>query len=288
MVTAGPEPPRGHEFERILGAVHRFPMPDTKRLVYSERRFATVAEQGALAEGEFDLGFLEQKPLPMLVPLEVRRVAETGQEILVAGPDDPLGPGSELVEHVGWVEPCPILPRAGDVLHTGPWSVVALLRLVDQRAWRHRYRSATLGEAVDGVSLGCLGRREAPGTVALRIRSDGRLASELCSPGRASRDPRKVGRWVGEPLSAHGAARLRGAASRLRHLTRNFADRRLAQEDGELLGYLPRQLMPGCSTLYSTIHPVTGDQLVTLSPREAEEAGYVLDGVLGAIFAPPQ
>jgi hypothetical protein len=51
---------------------------------------------------------------------------------------------------------------------------------------------------------------------------------------------------------------MRGAASRLRHLARHFRSRRLSEEEGETLGYLPRRHMPGCST----IHPVTGDQLV--------------------------
>jgi hypothetical protein len=80
---------------------------------------------------------------------------------------------------------------------------------------------------------------------------------------------------------------MRGAASRLWHLVRHFRARRLAEEEGVTLGYLPRQHMPGCSTLYSTIHPVTGDQLVTRAPQEATDAGYVMDGILGAIFDPP-
>jgi hypothetical protein len=61
----------------------------------------------------------------------------------------------------------------------------------------------------------------------------------------------------------------------------------LTEEEGEILGYLPRQVMPGCSILYSTIHPVTGDQLVTRVRHEATDAGYVMDGILGAIFDPP-
>jgi hypothetical protein len=225
----------------------------------------------------------------MLERLELRRIVETGQVILVAGPRDPLSFASERVELLGWVEACPIPPHADDVLHTGPWAVVGLRRQVDGRAWRHRYRVDPLGEAVEGSLLGSVGRHAVPGTVALRLRPDGRLASELVTPGRASRDPRKVGRWLGEPLGADNdpSARLRGAASRLRHLARNSGSRRLAEEEGEILGYLPRQSMPGCSTLYSTIHPVTGDQLVTRSPHEATNAGYVMDGILGAIFDPP-
>lgn len=289
MVTAGRESPPGYAFEHALGSVHRFPEPDTKRLIYADHRFEMSSRQGYLAEGEYDLGYLEQQPLPMLERLELRRVVETGQEILVAGPRDPLSRIAERVELLGWVEACPIPPHAGDVLHTGPWAVVGLRRQVDGRTWRHRYRVDPLGEALEGSLLGSVGRHAVPGTVALRLRPDGRLASELVSPGRASRDPRKIGRWLGEPLGADSdaSARLRGAASRLRHLARNPGSRRLAEEEGETLGHLPRQSMPGCSTLYSTIHPVTGDQLVTLSPDEATDAGYVMDGILGAIFDPP-
>jgi len=289
MVTAGRESPRGHALEHVLGSVHRFPAPDTKRLIYANHRFAMSSEQGDLAEGEYDLGFVEQQLLPMLERLELRRVAETGQEILVAGPRDPLSRASERVELLGWVEACPIPPHADDVLHTGPWAVVGLRRQVDGRTWRHRYRVDPLGEAVEGSLLGSVGRHAVPGAVVLRLRPDGRLASELVTPGRASRDPRKIGRWLGEPLGADSDAssRLRGAASRLRHLARNSGSRRLVEEEGEILGYLPRQSMPGCSTLYSTIHPVTGDQLVTRSPDEATDAGYVMDGILGAIFDPP-
>jgi hypothetical protein len=71
------------------------------------------------------------------------------------------------------------------------------------------------------------------------------------------------------------------------HLAIHHRDRRLVGGDGETLGYLCREIIPGCSTLYSTIHPVTGDQLVTRFPQEATEAGYVMDGILGAIFDPP-
>lgn len=290
MVTAGRESPRGYAFERILGSVHRFPAPDTKRLIHGNQRFATSDEQGDLAEDEYDLGYIEQQRLPMLEALELRRVAETGQEILVAGPDDPLSRASERVRLLGWVEACPIPPRSGDVLRRGPWGVVGLRRQVEGRAWKHRYCVDLLDDAGEGFPLGSLNRHAVSGAVPLRLRPDGRLASELCAPGRASRDPRKIGRWVAEPLrGGHGVATgIRGAGSRLRHLLRHFRGRRLIDEEGETLGYLWHQSVPGASTLYSTIHPVTGDQLVTRSPREATDAGYVMDGILGAIFDPSQ
>ena len=291
IVTPAREAPRGHLLEHVLGVSRRFPAPGAERLTHADDRFALSGEQGDLGEGEYDLGYIERQRLPTLEKLEVRRIPETGQETLVAGSNDPLIDGSEPVEPLGWIEPCPILPRAGDILHTGPWAVVFLGRELDRREWRHRYRAGGAGSGGEAVQLGWLHPEAGPGMVALRLRSDGRLASELCTPGRASRDPRKLGRWIGEPLAdaKRPNERLRGSASRLRHLVRHGRSRRLATaEEGEILGYLRRQGMPGCSTLYSTIHPITGDQFVTCSPEEASAAGYVIDGILGAIFDPPR
>ena len=288
-ITPERRPIKGHRFERVLGCTHIFAAPGTSRLVHANHSYELTDEQGALPDGSFDMGYVEQQPLPLLEGLELRRIPGTGQEILVAGPDDPLIHNSEQVAFLGWIEACPILPRADDILHTGPWAVVSLARHVDRRTWRHRYAVDRPGELRDGVELGSLHRHPGPGAVALRLRSDGRVASELCSPGRASRDPRKIGRWLAEPLRAAGEenSAAAGTASRMRHLASDFRSRRLADDEGEVLGYLRRQLMPGCSTLYSTIHPVTGDQLVTRSPEEATAAGYVMDGILGAIFDPP-
>jgi glycosyltransferase involved in cell wall biosynthesis len=288
MVTPERKPPPGHRFERVLGCTQIFAAPGMSRLVHANHSFELTDEQGTLPDGHFDMGYVEQQPLPLLEGLELRRVPETGQEILVAGPEDPLIYNSEQVAFLGWIEACPILPRAGEILHTGPWAVVALQRQVDRGGWKHDYGVTLPLRAANGVALGLLQRHASPGAVALRLRSDGRLASELVNPGRASRDPRKIGRWVAEPLRAEDAGgRATGASSRLRHLARNFRGRRLAEDEGEVLGYLWRQNMPGCSTLYSTIHPVTGDQLVTRFPSEATSAGYVMDGILGAIFDPP-
>ncbi len=289
MVSSSRKPPPGYKLEQVLGCTHLFPVPGMRRLIHADHSFELSDSQGDLPEGHFAMGYVEQQPLSLLQPLELRRVPENGQEVLVAGADDPLIHNSELIENLGWVEACPILPLAGDILHTGPWAVVSLRRQVDYSSWRHSYRVGSPGEVVDGVELGSLRRYSGPGLVALRLRPDGRLASELVTPGRASRDPRKIGRWLAEPLAAESQAstRVRGAASRLRHLAGHSQSRRLTEEEGEILGYLPRQHMPGCSALYSTIHPVTGDQLVTRVPHEAIDAGYVMDGILGAIFDPP-
>lgn len=283
------EPPQDHRLEHVLGCVHLFPAPGMRRLIHAEHSYRLGDEQGTLVEGEYEMGFLEQEPFVLMEPLELRRVPDSGQEVLVAGAEDPLIHSSELIEGLGWIEAHPILPRARDILHTGPWAVVSLRRRVDYATWRHGYTVAQPGSPLEGVELGFLRRYPGPEMVALRRRSDGRLASELCVPGRASHDPRKIGRWLAEPLRADAppSTQARGAGSRLRHFATDRGSRRLAEEEGEILGYLPRQNMPGTGTLYSTIHPVTGDQLVTRSPGEASAAGYVMDGILGAIFDPP-
>ncbi len=288
MVTIGRDSPPGHGFERVLGCVHIFPAPGLKRLVHANHSFELSEEQGKLPDGHFPMGYVEQQALPMLAALELRRVPDSGQEILVVGADDPLLYHSEQLSVLGWIETYPILPRRSDVLHTGPWAVDSLRRQIDHESWTHRYRVDPSGEAPEGVALGYLHRRPGEGLIALRLRPDGRLASDLATPGRASRNPRKLMHWCAQPLASSDSlsSRLRGVGSRLRHLTLNHRARRLSEEGGVTLGYLRREGMPGCSTLFSTIHPVTGDQLVTRYQEEAASLGYVMDGVLGAILDP--
>jgi glycosyltransferase involved in cell wall biosynthesis len=287
IVTSASEPPPGYELECVLGSVHEFPLPGARRLIHSAGSFVLGSERDVLGEGDYSLGYVEAQPLPMLIGLDLRRAPDTGQEVLVAGAGDPLAHRAEQLENLGWIEAHPILPFAAEVLHHGPWEVVALERRIDAGGWRHRYRATAPALTPGGVSLGLLQRRPSPRHLALRLRSDGRLASELCAPGRASRDPRKLGRWLGEPIVfGDSAAVRRTAAARLRHLASRSGNRRLADEEGVVLGYLRRQNGPGSSTLYSTVHPVTGDQLVTRFPDEAGRQGYVVDGILGAIADP--
>lgn len=288
MVTHGRESPPGYRFERVLCCTHIFASPGASRLVHANHSFELSEEQDALPDGHLDLGYVEQQPLPLLEGLELRRVPGSGQETLVVGADDPLIYESERIELLGWVEACPILPRGRETIHTGPWAVDLLRCQIDHRGRRHRYRADPPAASIEGRELGFLLRHSGPGRVALRLRPDGRLASELCTPGRASRDPRKIGRWLAEPLVVGGdsAVRTDRSGARLRHLALHFRDRRLSDDEGVILGYLQRDVIAGCSALFSTIHPVTGDQLATRFPQEATRAGYLLDGFLGAIFDP--
>lgn len=123
------------------------------------------------------------------------------------------------------------------------------------------------------------------GLVALRLRDDGRLATDDVSPGRASRDPRKIGRWIGGSAGWNGRRRSPAAIeARARHLALHFHGRKLTADGGATLGWLRQEDAPGCSALFSTTHPVTGDQLVTRFAQSAIDLGYLVDGVLGYVL----
>jgi Glycosyl transferase family 2 len=284
IVSNDREPPAGYELEFDLGAIQTFAAPGTRRLIYADNSFELCDDQDALDEGCDSLGYVEEEPLPLLVPLELRQMPETDRHVLVAGPEDPLFEIAEPVAALGWIEPFPTPPRDG-ARHHGPWGVTALRRYADRASWRHLYRAGGSGEEPDGVMLGSLYPDPDEDLVALQLRPDGRLASGETRPGRASRDPRKIGSWVAATADAGGRSRSpAGAQRRLRHLARNFNSRKLVDGEGATLGWLRREDSPGCGALFSTTHPVTGDQLVTRFAQSAMDLGYLVDGVLGYIL----
>jgi len=280
IVSNDSEPPPGYVLEFELGALQTHAAPGTKRLVQSGQTFELSDDQNELGKDRHGYGYVEQQPLPLLEHLELRLLPETGQQVLVAGAEDPLFGVAEPLAPLGWIEARPILPRSH--LHAGPWGVDVLWRNVDPGAWQHRYGAEPPGEAA-GAALGSLFREPAEDLVALRLRPDGRLATDLARPGRASRDPRKIGRWIGAPLRG-GEGRIGGVSKRVRFLVLHFRARRLREGDGPTLGWLRTKGAPGCSPLISSTHPVTGDQLVTCSVKEALDHGYLPDGVLGYIL----
>jgi Glycosyl transferase family 2 len=286
IVSNDPEPPYGYALEFELGALLEHAAPGTRRLVQSGQDFELSDEQNALGKHRHAYGYVEQEPLPLLERLELRIAPETGQPVLVAGPDDPLFDLAEPVGGLGWIEARPILPRH-DPPHAGPWGVDTLWSRFDRAARRHRYGTDPPSDAA-ATALGSLLRHPEEDLVALRQREDGRLVSDLAQPGRASRDPRKIGRWVTAPLTKAGREAAgegpRGAAARLGRLALHPGARRLATDDGVVLGWLRMTDSPGCSPLVSATHPVTGDQLATCSAREALDRGYTLDGVLGYVL----
>lgn len=283
LVSNDPEAPPGYACEFELGAVQAHAVPGTQRLVQSGQEFELSDDQGDLGKDRHGYGYVEQQPLPLLEHLELRLLPVTGQQVLVAGQDDPLFACAEPLDSLGWIEARPILPRH-DVFHVGPWGVDVLWREAPATGWRHRYGAAEPRSDRRAMVLGSLFRHSAEGLVALRLRSDGRLVSDLAQPGRASRNPARLGRWVAGAIVSKGdrtGSATREARARLRHLA---GGRGLSEDEGAILGWLRAEGAPGCSPLFSATHPVTGDQLVTCSAREAETNGYPLEGMLGYIL----
>ena len=241
--------------------------------------------------GHFDMGYVEDQPLPMLEGLELRRPPSSGQDTLVVGPEDPLQLRLRADRRARLDR---AIPDPASQPRRSPY------RSVGGRFALPRSRSRPLEALLPGRSARRCSRRHRGRLAAptprpmdwwlCALRPDGRLASALVSPGRATRDPRKIGRWLAHPFVSGRrlGLRIKSVGARLRHLALRSRDRRLSHEEGVTLGYLRRQNVPGCSTLFSTIHPVTGDQLVTRFPEEAIKLGYVLDGVLGAILDPTE
>ena len=120
--------------------------------------------------------------------------------------------------------------------------------------------------------------------VALRRREDGRLVSDLARPGRASRDPRKLARWLAGRPAHEEQDEHWSTGARLRHLALNREGRRQRGDEGTTIGWLRSKGARESRPLFSTTHPVTGDQLVTCDPHHAGNLGYLPDGVLGFIL----
>jgi hypothetical protein len=287
IVTTSREPPDGYRIEFDLGVVHRFALPGTRRLVDEGDTFSLTDEQNELSAARRPLGYVEQAPLPMLDVLELRRMPGSGKHVLVAGRDDPLYDIAEPVAALGWVDSFPIQPRRAK-LHRGPWGAVALRRYVDPGAWRHRYRTGAPGDEPEGVSLGSLLREPGDGLVALRVRGDGRVESDLTRPSRAHIAPGAAARWIAAPLTWSSgpppAWAQRASASRARRVLRRGHRAGQATSGPRTLGWLRRDPATGYTPLLSATHPVTGDQLLTRSELEATDLGYRVDGALGHVF----
>jgi hypothetical protein len=281
IVSNDPEPPAGYRLEFELGCLQEQAVPDTLRLVQNGQDFELSEEQNDLGQHRHAYGYVEQREMPLLDRLELRVAPDTGQPVLVAGSDDPLFDTAEPVGFLGWIERRPILPR--HLPHAGPWGVDTLWRWIEPGTERHLYALEARADR-SAVALGTLFRHPGSDLVALRLRSDGRLASGMARPGRASRDPRKIGHWLAAPVRSGDRGGSREAVERLRRLASHPGTRRLSEDGGTVLGWLRTEDSPGCSPLLSATHPVTGDQLATCAPREALDHGYVLDGVLGYVL----
>jgi D-inositol-3-phosphate glycosyltransferase len=154
-----------------------------------------------------------------------------------------------------------------------------LLRAIDYRRWRHVYAVDELPGLAEPdrqavTELGALAPNPGPGLTGLIVRDDGRVATEAYDPAR----PKAGGRmaWAAAPLDwgddAGFGVRARSSLGRTRRLiTRPW--RRASTAEGTL-GFVHREPGGGRRGLFSSVHPITGDQLLTTRPKEAQDLGY--------------
>ena len=173
-------------------------------------------------------------------------------------------------------------------------SLVGLLRLLDLRGRRHRYLAGPGAPPEGAVRVGELGallRDPGAGCVPAWIGADGRLSTDGYRPGAPELRSRTVARWVLAPLRWAEAG---STASRLRELVRRSGDAVTAlrgeEPRAELrgaapAGYLDGEDAEGRLALYSSIHPVNGDQLLSADPSECTDLGYNAPVLLGYLQA---
>jgi D-inositol-3-phosphate glycosyltransferase len=166
------------------------------------------------------------------------------------------------------------------VTGSSPPTMVGLVRAIDPSGWRHRY---AIGVEPDGELLGELGAlstTDEDRAVPIWVSAEGRVVTSSY-PASASRPPFRVRmRWILAPLAWRRSAKLRarlGLARRRRRFASNIDWERTSESSEDLgppMAFIYEKRRPGRRPLFSTIHPATGDQLVTTSLDEAARLGY--------------
>jgi glycosyltransferase involved in cell wall biosynthesis len=283
-------PPVAYALERHVGALRTTAFEGTERLIRVGEEFHTVprGEWEPLPPDGVELGYLELAPFPQLKALALGVYRQTGQQVLVTLPDDPLLPHVDLIRTLGFVEPVPAEPKFEPPSQPGH-GLRGLLKSVDQGERRHRY---AIGEIPPGQlvgELGALGESELQGSIPAWI-VDGWLVTDRHRPPAAEKRPLSAARWIAEP-AAWGAltgrkARVKGALRRSAITAERFAKRPQeppAPNGQASAGYLFAEFRPSLTPLYASYHPITQDQLLSRSPADAAQLGYDGTTLLGFI-----
>jgi glycosyltransferase involved in cell wall biosynthesis len=298
IVDSSLNAPEGFFTEYFLGVVHLHALEGTKRLVEdADAGFAVVARGGEpdVEEMARTLGYVGEAALPLLAPLLLCRHAGTGTPVLVSGDDDPLLGTVELppLAVLGWIDRMPVNPR--DVpggVESSAW-LRGLVRTVDRDARRHRVAlGATPVAGSDAWELGALLDRDPGGGIPAWVDADGRLHTSDYSPTRRPFDVRQSLRWAAEPLAWRRFGR---PVPRARAVARRSIDAvgfALARPglaaapppDWEPQAWLLADDGPDRAPIFSAVHPVSADQLVTRDPSEASELGYASLHLIGFVL----
>ncbi len=97
VISNDRNPPPGYALEFDLGVTRLHAAPGTRRLIQTASTYRLTDEQNHLGAHRNPLGYIEDQPLPLLEALELRRMRDSGEMVLVAGRDDPLFDAAERV-----------------------------------------------------------------------------------------------------------------------------------------------------------------------------------------------
>jgi glycosyltransferase involved in cell wall biosynthesis len=302
IVRRGAKSPPGYELEFHLGAIQRFAPPGTVRLVCGPDGVPRTVPRGSPRnEQDDELGHLEEAPLPLLNPIQ-RAVLPDGSATLIATERDPLRTSATQIEHLGFIEGYPNEPVRAPDARFAEHGRVGLLRCLDGAGRRHFYRPLAPGEQPDPDALGELGALHLtaePGSIPLWIDRSGRVCAGSHRPGAVAPDARQLARWVGAPAAWRGFGRTTGRARAVlrrgseaavlglaarRRNGASVAGASAVEGDAALVGFLYAEPGPDRRELFAAVHPVTGDQLLTLHPLEAADMGYGPAVALGYVL----
>jgi glycosyltransferase involved in cell wall biosynthesis len=293
------EPPDGFFTEHYLGVAHMHSLEGTARLVEDGASgYAGLPLGGEPDADEMDrtLGYIDTVPLPMFELLSMARHTTSGAPVLVCGAEDPILSTVEPASMValGWIDRVPVNPRSvpGDVESTA-W-LRGLVRRVDAAARRHRVSIGELaGQSRGSWELGALLDRDPGEGIAAWVDADGRLHTRDYAPTRYPFDVRRSARWLAAPATWQGFGR---AVPRARAIARRSLDiaRYVGSRPGLAAAMAPPERADGWFldqegpdrvAIFSAMHPVTADQLVTRDPSEARDLGYGSVRLIGYALA---
>lgn len=170
-------------------------------------------------------------------------------------------------------------------------SRVGLLRTVDLRARRHSYTTSACSAEVLSAELGALVTPGGEAEIGVWIVADGRVVTDRYVPPNLSPDAWARLRFCA--LALFAGKHKHPLARRIRLTLRRVLDAFLLRppaparvpESGLPLGCLFEDPGEGRVALWSGVHPVLGDQLLTWSSEAVERAGYVDGCLLGYLEA---
>jgi len=168
---------------------------------------------------------------------------------------------------------------------------LGLVRALDLDGKRHRY---AVGRVPAGEIVGELGSchsRPSRGSVPLWLIEEGRyVVTEEYRPSVRRPSLRKAARWVAAPATWSGLepapARVRSVVARAAEARRRISGQPLPALGpvGAPVGFLDPVGAEDSVPLYAGLHPIVGDQLLTVDRSELVHLGYVDIALLGFLI----